>query len=294
MKTNSIFKTVLASALSLAFVACTVEEYTPAPMEDASKTYVRADETASRNLDIDGSDILVPFVRNTKTGSLDVNVELTDTSGIFTLKTPTITFAEGDSTAFASVAYSYDALDPAATYSISVAITSEGVTSEYSAKALPMNCKKAWQNLGTVQWYDDWWIGGPFEKQLLKAPDGTETYRLLNPWDKASVEDGGLEFVSEPEYLQFVIGEDGSISYSTIINMGFTFSGMTCHMIHPNALGDAESATQNKFVNNVAAFCWYPILNYNPSTGGFSWWGSTAVAYISFPDGPDLSELLGI
>jgi hypothetical protein len=45
-------------------------------------------------------------------------------------------------------------------------------------------------------------------------------------------------------------------------------------------------------MENVAQFCWYPILNY--SGGSFSWWGVTAVAYISFPGGPDLAELLGL
>ena len=77
--------------------------------------------------------------------------------------------------------------------------------------------------------------------------------------------------------------------------MGFTYSGMTCHMLHPTARGDAESAAENTIVaENVLQFCWYPIVNYNPSTGGFSWWGVTAYAYLSLPGGPDLAELLGL
>jgi hypothetical protein len=156
-----------------------------------------------------------------------------------------------------------------------------------------MTCKKAWQNLGMAQWYDDWWIGGPFEKQLLKAPDGTETYRLINPWDKEAVTNGGLSFTKEVPYLEFVVAEDGSISYASMLNMGFTYSGMTCHMLHPSQRKDDASTAKNKMVmENVAQFCWYPILNY--SGGSFSWWGVTAVAYISFPGGPDLSELLGL
>ena len=293
MKTNNIFKVVLCSMMAMSLAACVDEAYVPAPQEDQSKTYVRADETAPRNLDVDGADIMVPFVRSNTSGAMDVTVALADTSGLFTLNSTTVSFASGEATAYASVSYSYDALDPAAEYAITVAMTTEDAASEYTAVALPMTCKKAWQNLGMAQWYDDWWVGGPFEKQLLKAPDGTETYRLINPWDKQSVIDGGLTFVSELPYLEFVINEDGSISWGDVMNLGFTFSGMTCHHLHPSKQGNAEAAAMNVMVmENVAQFCWYPILNFTGSS--FSWWGSTAVAYISFPGGPDLAELLGL
>ena len=292
MKTNNIYKVALGTFIGLAFAACTVDEYTPAPMEDSSKTYVSIDLTTPRNLDIDGSDILVPLTRTNAEGELTVTVALTDTSKLFTLADSKVKFASGDSVAYAAVSYSYDDIDPSATYGITVTIT-EGLTSEYAPAALPITCKKAWQNLGTAQWYDDWWIGGPYEKQLIKAPDGTETYRLLDPWDKASVTDAGLVFTENTPYLEFVINEDGSISWGQVMNLGFTFSGMTCHHLHPSAQGNAADAAKNAMVmENVARFCWYPILNFNGSS--FSWWGRTAVAFISFPGGPDLSELLGL
>jgi len=290
---KTINKIVFGSLMSLAFVACVQDyDYTPAPQEDANKTYVKADDTAPRNLDIDGSDILVPFVRTKADGAMDITVALTDTSGLFTLKNTTVSFAAGETTATAAVSYSYDNLDPAASYSIVVEITS-GDISEYTADAFPITCRKAWQNLGIAQWYDDWWIGGPFEKQLIKAPDGTETYRLINPWDQESVTAGGLDFVEEVPYLEFFINEDGSITWGQILNLGFTLSGMTCHMLDGAAVGDTETSAANMMVMpDVAQFAWYPILNF--SGGSFSWWGSPSVAYISFPGGPDLAELLGL
>lgn len=292
MKTNNIYKVALGTFIGLAFAACTADEYTPVPMEDSSKTYVSIDLTTPRNLDIDGSDILVPLTRTNAEGELTVTVALIDTSKLFTLADSKVKFASGDSVAYAAVSYSYDDIDPSATYGITVTIT-DGLTSEYAPAALPITCKKAWQNLGTAQWYDEWWIGGPYEKQLIKAPDGTETYRLLDPWDKASVTDAGLVFTENTPYLEFVINEDGSISWGQVMNLGFTFSGMTCHHLHPSAQGNAADAAKNAMVmENVAQFCWYPILNFNGSS--FSWWGSTAVAFISFPGGPDLSELLGL
>lgn len=293
MKMNNIFKAALISMLGLALAGCANEfDYTPAEMEDASKTFVRVDETAPRNLDVDGSDIIVPFVRNNASGALDITVELTDPSGIFTLKNSTVSFADGQTTANAAVSYSYDALVPETVYNITVAMTS-GPSSEYAAIAFPVACKKAWQNLGMAQWYDDWFIGGPYEKQLLKAPDGTETYRLMDPWDKATVAANGFTPGAGIPYLEFVVNEDGSISYSKIINLGFIFSGMSTHMLHPSGQNDAASTAKNLMVmENVAQFCWYPILNYTGS--GFSWWGTTSVAFISFPGGPDLAELLGL
>lgn len=292
MKFNNILKAIPAFAIGLAFVACTEAfEYTPAEPEDAAKTYVGADLNATRNVDADGSDLVIPFVRNNASGDLDVNIYLDDPSGLFSLASQTIHFASGETTANAIVKYSYDALVPETVYNISVGISSSDLMSEYRPVALPVSCKKAWQDLGMAQFYDDWWTGGPFEKKLLKAPDGTETYRLINPWDKQSVIEGGLDFVSEVPYLEFKIGEDGSISYANILNMGFTYSGMTCHMLHPSVRSDAESAAMNTMVmEDVAQFCWYPVLNY--SNGGYSWWGVTSVAYISFPGGPDLNELL--
>lgn len=293
MKTNNIFKAGLFCCFALSMAACTEEAYTPAPAEDASKTYVRVDETTPRSLDINGADIEVPFIRTNASGAMDVTIALTDTSGIFSLKSTTVSFAAGETTAKALVAYSYDQLDPAAIYGVTVDITSEGVTSEYSPIGITLTCKKAWQDLGMAQWYDDWWIGGPFEKKLIKSPDGSETYRLINPWDQQSVTDGGLTFVSELPYFEFFINEDGSISYSTLINLGFTYSGMTCHMIHPLGVKDEATAAENLMVmENVAQIAWYPILNY--SNGSFNWWGSPSVAYISFPGGPDLAELLGL
>lgn len=281
-------KIVFGSFLSLALVACETKfEYTPAPMEDPSKNYVKVDETAPRNLDIDGSDILVPFVRKDTTSAMTITVALSDTSGLFTLKSTTVSFAVGEATANAEVSYSYDALDPASTYALSVSLAS-GDKSEYTAVTLPMTCKKAWQNLGIAQWYDSWWIGGPFEKQLLKAPDGTETYRLINPWDQASVVDGGLDFVKELPYFEFVINEDGSIVYDDI-DLGFTYSGKTCHNWFPAGVIDS-AVSQNKMVmENVAQIMWIPLMN-----NGGSWWGKAVPAYISFPGGPDLAELLGL
>ena len=292
MKIKHIFGAIPAFAIALAFVACSkTDVYTPAEREDDSKVVVFADLTAPRSLEVDGTDIQVPLVRTAGAGDLEVSVTLDDASGIFSLKNPTVKFANGETKAYATVSYSYDALVPDTQYGFAVRVTSEEYTSEYRPKAAPVTCVKAWQNLGQAQFYDDWWIGGPYEKTLLKSPDGSEKYRLVDPWEKSVLEKEGFEYNGGLPYLEFSIEEDGSITYNHLINLGFVYSGMTCHFLHPAEEEDDEAVAKNKMVmDGLAQFCWYPILDY--SNGSFRWWGKTSVAYISFPGGPDLRKLL--
>lgn len=295
MKTNIISKTVLGSLLGLALTACADKfEYTPAPQEDASKTYVKVDETAPRNLDIDGSDILVPFVRTNASGAMDITVTLADTSSLFTLKSTTVSFADGETTAHAAVSYSYDSLDPAATYGITVSLAEGTAASQYTAVALPMACKKAWQNLGMAQFYEGFWFGAYigadliFEKQLLKAPDGTETYKLVDPWDKATVDEIGYTYDSPSPDFVFYIDEEGYITYDDV-DLGFSLDGRTLHYWHPTGVVPAAVPQNQMVAENVARIMWVPLLN-----SGASWFGQAFPAYISFPGGPDLAEVLGL
>lgn len=291
MKKNFIALAVSACAIAIALASC--EEpfvYVPGEAQDASKTYVGAVISTARSIEAAGADIEVPFVRNSKEGALEVNLYLEDTTGIFTLANPTITFADGDSIATAKVSYDYADLEMDVTYNINVGIASEELISEYIPSVFPLAVIKAWQNLGIAQFYDDWWVGGPFEKTLLKSPDGTETYRLMNPWTAEEVEAGGLTPGEGIAYLEFKIDADGLITYGPKLDLGFTYGGRTCHNWFPTAVGDADSVADNAMVaENVAQFVWYPVMNQ-----GKTWWGVSAVAYLSFPGGPDLVELLGL
>ena len=291
---KTINKMVFGSFLSLALVACVDDfEYTPAPAEDAGKVYVRADETAPRNLDIDGANIKVPFVRTDAAGAMDITVALTDTSGLFKLENATVSFAAGETTANAEVSYSYDALDPAAEYAITVAITA-GEVSQYTSPALPMTCKKAWQNLGMAQFYEGFWFGKYiganyiFEKQLLKAPDGTETYKLVDPWDKATSDAIGYDYFGPSPDFVFYIDEEGYITYPDV-ELGISPDGArTVKYWYPAGVIDADVPANKMIMENVAQIVWVPLFSNN------SWFGQSFPAYISFPGGPDLAELLGL
>ena len=300
MKLNNISKAISVLAIGLAFAACTkTADYVPADPEE-NKTYVGADINTPREIDADGSDLLVPFTRNKVAEALDINVFLSDPSGIFSLENTTLHFDVGQATANAVVSYSYDALVPETVYNIAVELASTEYASEYRASAFPIAAKKAWQKI-PAQFYDAWFVGRVVDKVLLKSPDGSETYRLLDPWSKEDLanakpadDDITFEYTGGLEYLEFSIAKDGSISWggkNAIINLPMKGYGMTLHMLHPSKRSDAASVAKNKaLMDGLAQFCWYPVLNYK--NGSFSWWGVTSVALISWGDGPDINDLL--
>ena len=291
MKTNILSKVVLGAFLSIAFAACTEEAYVPAPQEDASKTYVRADETAPRNLDVDGSDIQVPFVRTNTEGTLDITVALSDTSSLFTLNSTTVSFASGEDTAYASVSYSYDKLDPAAEYAISVAVVDENHTSQYTAIALPMTCKKAWKKLGVGQFAELFFYGTIAEKEFIQSPDGSARYRMLNPFTAEEMAAAGCTLESEIPYIEFTIAEDGSVSWGDNFHTGFGYGGYSIYWANPNWYnGNAVAAADNVLLaDNLVKLCFTAMAVSGGSIAGSY---GTGYAYMSLPGGPDLAELL--
>ena len=268
MRINHILKAVPAFAIGLALAACSKPyEYTPAEPEDASKTYVSADFSAPRDIDADGSDILIPFIRSNASGDLEANVTIEDPSGLFSLKESTIRFVDGETKAYAKVAYSYDALDASTKYTIYLTMGSSEYASEYRLVTIPVTCSKAWQDLGTAQFYEDWWVGKVGERKLLKAPDGSETYRVVEPWSKADLEAEGYGIGDVLPYFEFSVAEDGSITYKDVINLGFTFSNLSCHMLFPAKVSGFEDlVAENVMLNSkLAQIAWVPVLNVTPS-----------------------------
>ena len=291
MKTNNVFKVVLSSFVALSLAACVEEAYVPAPVEDSSNTYVRADETAPRNLDIDGTDIQVPFVRNNTSGAMSVTVALTDPSGLFSLNSNTVSFADGQKTAYASVSYSYDDLDPTSEYSISVVITDEDAVSQYTANAFPMTCKKAWKKLGKGQFADMYFIGIISEKEFIQSPDGTPKYRMLNPFTKAEIQAAGCSFEKEIPYIEFTIAADGSVSWGNNFSTGFGYGGYSIYYANPNWYnGNAAAAAENAVVaENLIQICYTALAVTGGSIAGSY---GTGYAYMSLPGGPNLADLL--
>lgn len=291
MKNYIKFATVCLMGIALA--SCSEKEYVYTPAEeDAVK--VTLDAAQSMNVEADGNDFPVILSRKDASSDLTVKLSFKDPSGIFSLSNSTVTFAKGENTASASVSYDYDDLVKDQVYNIEVAIDDPSLTSNFGINVMPFSVIKAWKKLGTCQFYDAWFFGYVWEKELIQSPDGSETYRLLKPFTKEDIEDEGFDFNEEIPYLEFSIDEEGHVSYGKWFNLGFSFSGMTCAYASPLYLqkNEAKEAENAVLMPGLVQFCWYPILGYTGS-GSYSWWGSTANAFLSFPDGPDLNELLG-
>lgn len=281
---NNIYKAFAALSVGLALFACKKDDYIPAELEPV-QTYVGADITAPRNIDADGSAIEIPFTRNKVAEALDITVFLEDASGIFKLENTALHFDVGQATATANLSYSYDDLVPETVYNLKVELASTEYASQYRPVAFPISAKKAWKKI-PAEFYDDWWTEATADKMLLKSPDGSETYRLVTPWTKEEAAAAGLTYTGGMDYLEFTIDENGAISWggkSGIVNLPFSLSGMTTHMMHPSLQKDDEGVAANKLLGDgVAQIVYYPVLNYK--SGSYSWWGVATYMIIDWSD----------
>lgn len=284
---NLVFRALAALSVGLALFACKKDEYVPAEQE-ANQTYVGADTSAPRQIDADGSAIVVPFTRNKVAEALDVTLFLDDASGIFKLDNASLHFDVGEATAYTTVSYSYDDLVPETVYNLAVELASAEYASEYRPISFPIAAIKAWKKIPAL-FYDDWWTGEEVEKLLLKSPDGSETYRLVTPWTKEEAEGAGFVYTGGLDYLEFSIDEDGAITWggkSGIVNLPFSFSGMTTHMMHPSLQKDDKGVANNHLIEpGLAEIYYYPILNYK--SGSYSWWGVATYLTIDWQDALD-------
>lgn len=292
MKKYIKFATACLMGLALASCAEKEYEYTPGKADNVN---IQMDPSQARSIDADGNDIAVVLSRTDASGSASVKVALTDPSGIFTLSSSTAEFASGSNTATVNLSYDYDKLVKDEKYNVEIAIADESLTSNYGFNVLPLAISKAWKKIGTVQFYDAWFFGYVWEKQLIQSPDGSQTYRLLQPFTKADIEAEGFEFTSELPYIEFTIDEEGGVHYGDYFYLGFNYSGMTCAYADPLYLQkDEANEAENIYYEDLGLiqFCWYPVLKFKPGQG-YSWWGSTANAFIGMP-GCDLAEILGL
>jgi len=294
MNTRNIFNVALTGLLSLALYSCSEDfTYTPADPE-TDKVCVGIDKNTARNLEVDGGDIELTLVRSSKSGSTTVPLTIEDASGIFSLAESSVTFADGEETAVAKIVYDYDKLSMSDTYNVKVSISDENLTSDYYVSSVPLTCVKAWKNLGTAQFYEDWFFGEIWERELRQSPDGSQTYRIMAPYTRSDVESAGFTYASEVPYIEFSVAEDGSVSYGNYISLGFSYSSRLCHFVDPYYLQeDTENKAQNAMImDGLVQFVWYPILANTFPASSYSWWGQVSVAYLSFPGGPDLNQLL--
>lgn len=288
---SKLFNIVLVCTLGFIAYSCDKGyEYEPGKAEQitANKHNVSIDLNSGRKLDLDGSDIEILLTRTNTDEATTVPLSLTDTTNVFSLKSESVTFDAGEDSVYALVSYSYDNMDSKTTYTVELSISDEALVSQYGIKTIAFTCTKAWKKLGKVQFYDDWFFGYIWEKELIQSPDGTPVYRLLQPFTKSDIEDEGYVFVKEAPYLEFSLNND-TVIIPEEFDLGFVYSGYDCYYVGPE-LSSVPLEPSLKDANNLITINWYPLL-YRGGSPAASW-GLSSVAYISLPGGPDLEEML--
>lgn len=287
---SKLFNIVLVCTLGFIAYSCDKGyEYEPAKAEQikGNEHDVTIDPNTVRKIDADGSDIEILLTRTNTEAATTVSLSMTDTTGVFGLKTESVTFEAGVDSVYALISCAYDNMDSKSSYSFNLTINDDALVSQYGVKSILCTCTKAWKKLGKVQFYDDWYICAIVEKELIQSPDGP-TYRLVNPFTKSEIEDAGLDFVTEIPYFEFSIQND-TVILPDELDLGFQFSGYDCYFLGPKKAPMALEASVVD-ASNMITINWYPGL-YSGGKYAASW-STPSFALISLPGGPDLEEVL--
>ena len=101
----------------------------------------------------------------------------------------------------------------------------------------------------------------------------------------------GCTFESEIPYIEFTIGEDGSVSWGNNFSTGFGYGGYSIYYANPDWYnGNTAAAADNAVVGeNLIQICYTAMAVSGGSIAGSY---GTGYAYISLPGGPNLADLL--
>ena len=293
---NSI---LLACVMVLGLASCveTAPEYIPGEPDNVSCA-VFPDISAQSNLSLNGTPIEVPFTRTNTNGTLDVQVSLADDSGIFSLKSNTVSFASGESVANAYVTYDYDKLDPKDSYKIEVTMDTEANASQYHAVTIPFTCVKAWKDLGIGEFFDNLALMssdsyGIAKCTILQSPDGALRYRIMNPYadqaQRAAAWDEDCAKATPSEYIEFWVTDEEkmTVTWNSYWLTGLWYQGTPGNDIKAYLPSVKSQSDANcRFIEeNIVQFTPYYYID---GLGGFGMYS----CYLSMPGGPDLEAWL--
>jgi len=171
-------------------------------------------------------------------------------------------------------------------------VDSSAFNESYDIASVDFTLQKAyqWEDLGEGQYYDSFLIGDILNVKVCKA-EGFNLYRIYDPIPKEEVEkawEGSMVATSSvPSYFEFTIEDDGHVDYGNFIKTGYTYRGADLYYMSPDYFGETGETNNCTLMNGqVVQFYWYQY-----TTAGI-WWGKAYGAYLSFPGGPDLNQLL--
>lgn len=299
MKAYKFSSILLGCVMMLGFASCveTAPEYVPGE-PDSATSMVSPDLSMPSSLSLNGTPIEVPFVRTNANGALDVNVSLTDPSGIFSLASSTISFAAGETVANAYVNYDYDKLDAKSTYPIEVTMTSEANASMYRPVAVGLSCVKAWKDLGVGEFFDNLVLMssdsyGIAKCTILQSPDGALRYRIMDPYadqaQRAAAWDPACAMATPSEYIEFWVKDEETmqVTWNSYWLTGLWYDGtpgddIKAYLPSVKGSSDANCCFLDEYIVQFTPYY------YIDGLGGFG----LKVCYLSMPGGPDLEKWL--
>ena len=281
--------------LSMAFLVASCNESTHEPgepdVEGCYGVYFPAQDTDLSFNSYEDKTVTVTVARTNTEDAIQVPVEVTDTSGCFTVSE--LYFAAGDE--YSSFEVTFDGLESNVSYYCMFQITDPLYASYYSTNAAVLDLTvivENWESLGYGQWNDYFFMSDVIlDVEVYKSGDVDSLYRVYNPWPTNVVlADWGdyMEVGDVPSYVDFTVNSDGSISwvgnttYSSYaaIATGYTYVGYgEIYYLPTSAFSsyqDYTSYTDEEgyvFVINWVAY----IPDYG---GGFGMY----TAYLALPD----------
>lgn len=275
MKTNirNIFSLSLVSVLLFAFSSCKEEHYNYTPTNECVSF-----ASPRGSYDLDGNNIEVAIARGVADEELTVDLSMVDTNNVYTLETPSITFAKGATTATAILSYSISdpKVKPATVYAFTLSfddsvVSPAGSFSFSGSASMPL----VWEDYGTITLTDPGWAYATNDYVLQKADYTTNYFRIKNM------------FGSDDD-LSFYIDDDG---YSHVLDREVSTFGST-------SISGYQIPTSYTYPEYGQVSCWL-----YPEPEGFPWsdlgdgnkivLNSKAMLYIHYTlaDGHYLSSL---
>ncbi|MEG0463985.1 MULTISPECIES: hypothetical protein [Bacteroides] len=192
----------------------------------------------------DNGVIEVPIYRAGKNGEASVKVQIdskTIDQGLFSLTSPTVSFADGESSAVAKIGFDLSKLGVTDVYTIVLSLVDPTEASPSGVKTIKINAQRklTWETFGTGL-YTDGLFEDSWEQLIEKAKEGN-IYRLP-------------DCVVKGFPLIFILNDDGSLASFAPQKMGYVNAtyGMVYYVLN-----------SSKRQGNTLLFNFKPCVIYN-------------------------------
>lgn len=240
---KNIFIELIFAFIVLGFVSCDKDMKGTTFGDESGLAF--ATNVYSYEMVPEDNNIIKVAIYRDKVNGLKKTAELqfTDRSGLFSLKTPTITFADGSLVAYAEITYDdINTLSPTGKYDMVLNITNKDVLSpsNQSKITITVNRKLTFEEIGNGTIMSEF-EGGSVEFIVKKAKEG-DVYQLIDPYEQL------ISDYKKGIVIQFNVASDNTVTFASQA-MGDYYNGSA---IYINNAGGSKVA--GKVVTLVCKF----------------------------------------